>query len=230
MVRSMNFTREPIIETIITAREGSRLIVRSSKSQGQQEDYSVEAVEVVSFGQALFFRSLEKPKAFLVPVSDYEVIEAKESRAGLKHAQFERTIKIGGGREASVRREADAPEEVPVVAEEEVAETASHGDRRRERRRNRRRRPQEEERAAEEPAEAKIVELPKTQENPAAALATLIPPPPTLISETIGRYKEMLPQEKPAPEIKKEEPPVLENRTPPQQEFSAPTDWSHFLS
>ena len=74
----MNFTREPIIETIITAKDGNRLVVRSSKS-GNQEEYNVEAVEVVSFGQALFFRSLEKPTCFLVPVGDYEVIEVKEN-------------------------------------------------------------------------------------------------------------------------------------------------------
>ena len=94
----MNFTREPIIETIITPREGYRLIVRSTK-HASDEEFTVDAVEVVSFGSALFYRSLEKPHPFLLPVADYQVVEGKESRVVLKNAQFERTIKIGGGRE-----------------------------------------------------------------------------------------------------------------------------------
>jgi len=246
----MNFTREPIIETIITAREGSRLVVRSSKSEGQEE-YSVEAVEVVSFGQALFFRSMEKPRAFLVPVSDYEVVEAKESRAVLKHAQFDRTIKIGGGREAPVRREApeadDEEEAAPAhLEEEEPATDQRSGDRRRDRRRNRRRRPQDERdepRVEASPSEEKSSESAKPQESSAAVFTTLIPPPSTLISDTIGRYKDMMPQEKPPVEQpKKEEKSVEEGEentlsrvmekqqtfSPPP--FSPPTDWSHFLS
>ncbi len=101
----MHYTREPIIETVITARDGFKLTVRNSKGS-ENEEYSVEAVEVVSFGSALFFRCLEKPKAFLLPVSDYEVLETKETRVLLKSASVEKSIKIGGGREAPLRREA----------------------------------------------------------------------------------------------------------------------------
>ncbi len=97
----MNFTREPIIETVITPREGMKLLVRNSKG-GAQEDYFVDAVEVVSFGHSFFFRSLERPKSFLVPVGDYEVIELKEMKMALKNAAPERSIKIGGGRENSI--------------------------------------------------------------------------------------------------------------------------------
>ena len=75
----MDFTREPIIETIITPKEGCKLVVRSSKSAGQEE-YFVDALEVVSFGGQSFFRSLERPKAFLVPTSDDEVLEVREAR------------------------------------------------------------------------------------------------------------------------------------------------------
>ena len=99
----MNFTREPIIETVITPREGCKLVVRNSKGVGQ-EDYFVDAVEVVSFGHSFFFRSLERPKSFLVPVSDYEILELKETRMVLKNVASERSIKIGGGRETPVRR------------------------------------------------------------------------------------------------------------------------------
>ena len=93
----MNFTREPIIETIITPKEGHKLIVRNSKGSGQEE-YVVDAIEVVSFGHSFFFRSLERPKSFLVPVSDYEVVEAKETRVVLKNASFERAIKLGAAK------------------------------------------------------------------------------------------------------------------------------------
>ena len=95
----MNFTREPIIETVITPKDGCKLIVRNT-SGDRQEEYSVDAVEVVSFGKSFFFRSLERPKAFLLPVSDYEVIEVKETRVVLKKASFEKSIKIGGGKKS----------------------------------------------------------------------------------------------------------------------------------
>jgi hypothetical protein len=95
----VDFTREPIIETIVTAKDGYNLVVRSSKSTGQDE-YFVEAVEIVSFGGALFFRSQEKSRAFLVPVSDYEVVEVREARMVLKTATIERNVKIGGGKES----------------------------------------------------------------------------------------------------------------------------------
>lgn len=94
----MDFTREPIIETVITPREGCKIVVRSSKASGQEE-FFVDAVEVVSFGRSQFFRSLEKPKPFLVPTSDYEVLEVREARMVLKSVGIDRSIKIGGGRE-----------------------------------------------------------------------------------------------------------------------------------
>ena len=98
----MNFTREPIIETVIMPREGCKLLIRNSKGSAQ-EDYYVDAVEVVSFGHSFFFRSLERPRSFLVPVSDYEVLEMKETRLSLKNVAPERSIKIGGVPEGSVR-------------------------------------------------------------------------------------------------------------------------------
>lgn len=98
----MDFTREPIIETVITPKEGCTLVVRSSKSSGQEEHF-VDAIEVVVFGNAIFFRSLERPKAFLVPASDYEVLEVRETRLVLKNVGLDRSIKIAGGREAPLR-------------------------------------------------------------------------------------------------------------------------------
>lgn len=213
----MNFTREPIIETIITPKDGCKLVVRSSKSEGQEE-YTVDAVEVVSFGQALFLRSTERPKSFLVPVGDYEVVEVKETRVVLKNASFERTIKIGGGKEAPIRREAVEKSQDDSDASDDHPEEQSGGnrfDRKRDgRRRHRsRRRPQDERdaapRATEEsapqentlPTEAPAAPRQK-EEGQVNHFTSLIPPPKTLISDSIKKYKDMQ-----APETSPEKPP-----------------------
>ncbi len=99
----MDFTREPIIETVVTPKEGCKLVVRSSKAGGQEE-YFVDSVEVVSFGSSVFFRSQERPKAFMVPASDYEVLEVREARMVLKNVGLDRSIKIGGGRENNAKQ------------------------------------------------------------------------------------------------------------------------------
>ncbi|MCH9614357.1 MAG: hypothetical protein SP1CHLAM54_16840 [Chlamydiia bacterium] len=161
----MNYTREPIIETILTPKEGHKLIVRSS-SGAHQEEYNVDAVEIVSFGDAFFFRSQERPKSFLVPVSDYEVIEGKETRSVLKKASVEKNIKIAGG-----RREKEPPPPEPF--EEQKPK----------KRRTRRRRV-----AKEEPTDDKNAENPVSEED-APLVKKLLPPPATLISEHLAKYK-----------------------------------------
>ena len=217
----MDFTREPIIETVITPKEGFKIAVRSSKSVGQEE-YFVDAVEVVTFGNAHFFRSLERPKSFLVPVSDYEVLEVREARMILKNVGMDRSIKIGGGREAPMRSgketEKTAEIEPQAPAEAETAEaTGTNGgtaDKKRDRRtRHRRRRGRDdtkegaagsvEEGASKTTEENMDLSEPRKNENGTIAsesiavaatttsvLTGLLPPPPTLISETIARYKE----------------------------------------
>lgn len=194
----MNFTREPLIETVITPKEGYKLVVRSSKAVGQ-EDFFVDAVEVISFGSATFFRSLEKPKCFLVPVSDYEILEVRESRMVLKTTGTERGIKIAGGREAMLKA---TKEEAPVAEIEAVVAPEQRVDKRRERRRSRKRRGKgEQEEETTEISEAiTAVEEPKEKrvEKP-----SLIPPPSTLISETITRYKQSVSDEATADESAK---------------------------
>jgi len=213
----VNFTREPIIETIITPKEGYKLIVRNSKG-GSQEEYTVDAIEVVSFGHSFFFRSLERPKSFLVPVSDYEIVEVKETRVVLKNVSVERSIKIGGGREAAPKTFKEAPPErvSDAAAMEEGAfeQTSVEAiveqriDKKRDRRRHRRRRGQEERESREwmqkqkaqegvpsgEPTEAKEAEqgggAPDEAQVSSPSFSTLFPPPPTLISETLSRYKD----------------------------------------
>lgn len=217
----MDFTREPIIETVITPKEGCKLVVRSSKNSGQEE-YFVDAVEVVSFGNSFFFRSLERPKSFLVPSSDYEILEVREARMVLKNVGLERSIKIGGGRETPVKPIKEAlPEkvevEVPILEEAVSAQTASEGvvagadlrvDKKRDRRRHYRRRRGREEAGSKDDAEVEgaqaseiKIELQAPQEGiegnvtepvqtSSVIISSILPPPPTLISETIARYKD----------------------------------------
>lgn len=223
----MDFTREPVIETVVTPREGCKLVVRSSKSAGQEE-YFVDAVEVVSFGHSLFFRSLERPKAFLVPVSDYEILEVREARMVLKNVGIDRSIKIAGGREAPPRQPKEVPhereplpaiEEVPaLVGEEALPLPETRLEKKRGRRHYRRRRGRDEPAAKElgegleapsmdemgeigEPKETLKTEsqlelaTQSLEESEAVVttpliLSSILPPPPTLISETIARYKD----------------------------------------
>ncbi len=213
----MNFTREPIIETIISPKDGFKLLVRSSKG-GNSEEYYVDALEVVSFGKAFFFRSTERPKAFLVPTSDYEVLEVKETRVALKNVSHERSIKIGGGREAPVRQREKEPyvpkPEEPAASEEsteqepettEVASSEHRRERGRDRRRRRHRRQGEEQEWTDRrPAEQqqRDTETPKADtagegggaQDETKVLSSmfsgLFPPPPKLISETLSRYQD----------------------------------------
>jgi hypothetical protein len=204
----VNFTREPIIETVITPREGCKLVVRNSKGNGQ-EDYYVDAIEVVSFGHSFFFRSLERPKSFLVPVSDYEILELRETRMVLKNATSEKSIKIGGGRDAPPRPSREPQEERPREEAPTEATASPEGqpvDRQHDRKRDRRRRGRrggrdrsqpemrEQHQSSSDTAPIEGIELsegPALQEEPKAPsfISKLFPPPSTLIKETIGRYK-----------------------------------------
>jgi hypothetical protein len=234
----VNFTREPIIETVITPREGCNLVVRSSKGVGQ-EDYFVDAVEVVSFGQSLFFRSLERPKSFLVPVSDYEILELKETRMVLKNIPSERSIKIGGGRETPVRAQPREPQE--EMRSEEGVPPMERLEKKRNRRSRRRRggggqgpmeqRPEPISEHEQPTAPTTTTEgAEKNAEEPAAApsfISKLFPPPPTLIKETLSRYKTsdegIIIEEKPSfPEDL--EPPVSEEKPKPKEEKSSEED------
>ncbi|MCH9630484.1 MAG: hypothetical protein S4CHLAM37_04850 [Chlamydiia bacterium] len=239
----MNYTREPIIETIITPKDGFKLVLKNSKG-GSQEEYTVDAVEVVSFGQSMFFRSLEKPKSFLLPVGDYEIVEAKETRVVLKNAPLERPIKIGGGRVQKANKDKDSEEEKP-----------------RRRKSSRRRKPSDvEQKAKEEPKGAEesktTEETKKTELIPppsegvkvnkpeqeggdkkdeakvsSSMFKSLFPPPPGLISENIQREEDgekaegnlfsedVMPKpsetkEEDTPEVKEDDEPKTQDKTP----------------
>lgn len=252
----MDFTREPIIETVITPKEGCKLVVRSSKSNGQEEHF-VDALEVVSFGHSFFFRSLERPKTFLVPATDYEILEVREARMVLKNVGIDRAIKIGGGREGQMRPQREPLIEKADFSAEETSQEEEEGttvqpatekqqegrvDKKRDRRRNFRRRrgrdgtSEEESQEGGEPSGSKVQpqEPHKGLEGEASSplaqqvittsiLTSLLPPPPTLISDTIGRYKDnalfkdafYTKESKPAPEATEDIPAI------PQPEYGS---------
>lgn len=170
-----------------------------------QEDYFVDAVEVVSFGHSFFFRSQERPKSFLVPVSDYEILELKETRMVLKNVATDRSIKIGGGREAPPRpreEEAGIAESRPASQQPQELQRDRKRDKRRRGRRGRDRDRQEmrEPSGSIEPQEVQPPEdlLPPQggvmseaggEEKSPSFISKLFPPPPTLIKESLTRYK-----------------------------------------
>jgi len=183
----VNFTREPIIETIITPKEGYKLSLRNSKGV-EHEEILIDALEVISFGNICFYRSLDRQRAFLLPASDYEIVEQRESRVSLKTPGIEKGIKIGGGREAP-KAAKEPKEEESVDSAEDV--DGRGGDKRRDKKRFRKRRGDKSEgeespqkSTEEKPEEAPFIKPSKEER------ATIIPPPSTLISETLSRYKD----------------------------------------
>ena len=197
----MNFTREPIIETILSPKDGYKLCIKNSKIADSEELF-VDAIEVVSFGNAFFFRGQERPKPFFVPVSDYQVFEVKETRVVLKNATHERNIKIGGGREAP------KPAKEPSLAkpEEEAKEAVTvdgKPEKKRERRRNRRRKVTDDKKDSpdsenlEDGASADLEEGSEPSKGKSsegiitsAMFTSLLPPPSKLISEQLEHIRE----------------------------------------
>ena len=182
----MDYTREPIIESVITAREGCKLVIRSSKGMSQEE-YFIDAVELITFGSALFYRSLEKPKPFLLPVQDYEVVEVREARMVLKNVGIDRSLKVVS-KEKPAQQQKQPPQK---PQEQEVAEERQHDDKKRQKRANRRRGKgqdiQEEQpqiAVSEEESIKQLAAVPSP-----SALSALLAPPTTLISETLTRYR-----------------------------------------
>lgn len=208
----MNFTREPIIETVITPKDGYKLTIRNSKG-GSQEEYSVDAIEIVSFGQSMFFRSQERPKTFILPVTDYEIVEVKETRVVLKNAPLEGSIKIGGGKPQHKPSGPKEPVEEKTHSTTKAQEEETE-DRPRRRKSSSRRRREHEHHEARPSAENKppkivppnvqqeaekkltLVEKPLTSTELEAPVSTamfrgLIPPPSGLISEKLQHEKYM---------------------------------------
>lgn len=199
----MNFTREPIIESVITPREGYNLTLRRSRGGG--EEITVDAVEIVSFSGAIFYRSMERPKNFLLPVSDYEVVETKETRVVLKNATIEKNIKIAGGKQ---KEEEGAP----------PSDISPSGGRERHRRRRGGR-------GRETPPQQQVAnpETVPVQPVSQSMFRSLFPPPSGLISEKYKKPEESSPvllEEKTVEEISKDDPtfPGIESMTTPLED------------
>ncbi len=207
----MDFTREPIIETVITPREGYRLVVRSSKGAGSEEHF-VDALEVVSFGSGIFFRSLERPKPFIVPVADYEVLEVREPRMVLKTSGSDNAkAPIQRLKAADPQKiEAAVAQEQPVGSQssaegKNIERPAEKNDKRRDRRRGfRRRRGGRDEAGRPEGAEGETSEealqpgldanseLASETKMPSSTpmLSSILPPPTKLIRDDLKRLRE----------------------------------------
>jgi|GEM_PF-3352338 len=95
----MHFTREPILETIISAKEEYKLKIKNTKNEAGAT-YLVDAVEVVCFGTTYFYRSGEPSHTFFVPAQDFEIEQVRQVRLALK-AATESSIKIGSGSEST---------------------------------------------------------------------------------------------------------------------------------
>ena len=231
----MNFTREPIIETVITPKDGYKLTIRNSKG-GSQEEYSVDAIEVVSFGQSMFFRSQERPKPFLLPVSDYEVMETKETRVVLKNPPVEGSIKIGGGKLVKPPKEQEEKPAQPMSAVQKPHEEAGDDRPRRRKSSLRRRRGEHEgseghqQRAvspeakmnrphhhtAEGEKKASVERVAGDNEAPISTsmFKNLIPPPPGLISEKFQQEKYLYAIKEATVNVEKKEIVLEEQSTP----------------
>lgn len=122
----MYFTREPVIETVITSREGYKLSVRNTKHLSQ-DPFIVEAVEVICLGSTSFFRNCDHSKPFVVPAGDYEIMEVRDAKINLKAVGLDRGVKIAGGREALLKLSPVISDKGPDQAEdvEEPLSTSS---------------------------------------------------------------------------------------------------------
>lgn len=178
----MHFTREPLTETIITPREGCKLLLRAVGES--QEEYVVDSVEVVAFGACWFFRSLEKPRVFLLPMLGYEVVEIRETRTVLKKPQVGKTVKIGVKKKPALKVIKAKEEEEDVGEESPLKE----GPKKQAKKwtRARRSRGSKEEAAPEQRDEGEASDIEPVRRT------TLLPPPTSLISEQIDRYKRHL--------------------------------------
>lgn len=123
----MDFTRDPIIETIIAPRDGCRLIIRNTKG-GNHEEYIVDSIEVVCFGKSYFFLSSERAKSFLLPVSDYEVLETKDTIPSLKVPGTDKSSKPEKKMMQSHREESRGSERKPMKRRESRKRSSDHNE------------------------------------------------------------------------------------------------------
>lgn len=207
----MNFTREPIVETIISAKEGYKLSIKSSKHVNEEE-YLVDAVEVVSFSGALFYRSGEKPKSFFIPIHDYEIQEVREARLAIRSPVMEKSIKIGGGKEASKSQKSEAEEKTVAAVEEgsekqpqQEKEQPQNIERSKRDKKNKFRRKRNFEENAREAVQREVQAAEESgkpvQLQTDSVFSHLLKPPESLISDSIHKYKKLEEESVMSPEV-----------------------------
>jgi hypothetical protein len=204
----VNFTRDPIVLSVVTPKEGCRILIRNSKGS-EREDYFADAVEIVSFEGTVFFRSSEKPKPFLIPASDFEILEVKETKMVLKSVSINKSIKISGGKQQP------PPKPSNSTVEQNTNKPSSEESSKKRSRRSRRRPYSEEEKKSPPTKDVKKPETKEIKEHPIvdeavtnSILKKLFPPPSTLIKEKLSQYKEQYPSP-----IKEEDGLLIEEET-----------------
>lgn len=241
----MNFTREPIIESIISARDGYKLSIRSTKMQENRE-ILVDAVEIVSFGNSHFFRCQEKPKPFFFPVGDYEVSEVKETRFILKNSTLEKSVKIQSSKEhlhksskETIDEESIVDEEIAEDIKEEIPEETPDVTTREDKKskRNRRKRDRQKQQRFT-PAEVAQEEVSTEGDkggdtkdealvsSPTSVTPKFISPPPALIISSLSHRKSETVHQEPLLSTS----PLEVNDLPLQEIQLSPADDVHFLS
>lgn len=205
----MNFTREPIVETIISAKEGYKLSIKSSKTTNGEE-YLVDAVEVVSYHGSFFYRCQERPKTFFIPANDFEIVEVKETRILIKNPNIDKNIKIAGGKEKQAKAE-EQPKEAPKQEQK------------REKKKGRRGKTKVIEAKEQQPKPKEIKESTeeKDQDKP-SVFSHLLTPPTGLISETLVKYKQETTPETLNIETEKEKAPKKTKTAPKKTKAKEP--------
>ena len=77
----MHFTRDPIVETVLTARDGYKFNL-THMSNGKE--YSTTVVQIVSIGNVVCYCSVDQVDSFLLPLAEYQLVEVKEAKLPLK--------------------------------------------------------------------------------------------------------------------------------------------------
>lgn len=188
----MQFTRQPIIETIITPKEGYKLQVRSVRAD--QGAHQVDALELVLFGTIPFYRSLEGLSPFLVPAANFEIEQVRETRAQLKHAVNERAKSPKESHSKDAKKGSSVSSRDRQREPKRSEAEASDGDGNWERRKRLRKRHPTDDGASKGSKEEYRDSIPSESQDPAMNLVPsppmvktydLVPPPTRLVAEAM---------------------------------------------
>lgn len=120
----MDFTRIPLLETILTAREG--YVLHLHNCWREEEHYTAAALQLVTIGGVLFYRAAEDPCLFLLPANAYRVTESKQPSLGLVYSKEQRRPRKGNTRKR--RRQSTNDKEQPTEEKSSGGGTVDTGD------------------------------------------------------------------------------------------------------